>query len=119
MMENWEKTAAGLLQKEGIQIKDSYTAFFYGVDKSIYVEGENNYLLCFEWAEEIRKVHEALYDDRSYQVPETIMELDLKMKEQAKRAIAEMRADAGKIFMLYGLYMGCLLYTSPSPRDCS
>lgn len=106
MMENWEKTAAGLLQKEGIQIKDSYTTFFYGVDKSIYVEGENNYLLCFEWAEEIRKVHEALYDDRSYQVPETIMELDLKMKEQAKRAIAEMRADAGKIFMLYGLYMG-------------
>lgn len=106
MMERWEQTAAELLQKEGIQIKDSYTAFFAGVDNSIYVEDGNDYLLCFEWAEEIRRVHEVLYDDSSYQVPESVTELDLKMKEQAKKAIANMRSDAGKIFELYCLYMG-------------
>lgn len=106
MMERWKQTAAEFLQKEGIPIKDFYTEFFAGTDKSIYVEDGNDYLLCFEWAEEIRRVHAVLYDDSSYQVPESVTELDLKMKEQAKKAIADMRSDAGKIFGLYCLYMG-------------
>lgn len=88
----------------GDSFVDAKENVIYG--KSIYVEEENDYLLCFEWTEEISRVHELLYGDSSYQASEAVKELDLKMKEQTEKVISDMRSDAGKIFGLYCLYVG-------------
>lgn len=40
MQRRWEQVAAGLLEKEGTKILDSYEEFFAGNERVMYIEGE-------------------------------------------------------------------------------
>ena len=62
-------------------------------------------------------------DDNTLSSKRTLKEIDAAIKEALKKIddlyLSKVKADIAKepITFLKGLFVGCLLYTSPSPRD--
>ena len=80
---------------------------FSGRDKAVYVEGQKkNYLLCFQWEEAVKELHDILYPAGVYRPSGHVKELDAAMKEQAERDVSDYRHDISKIRLLFGEYIG-------------
>lgn len=106
MMDRWEQVTCTLLKKEGQEIIDCDYGYFAGLDKSVYVEDDLNYLLCLCFEEELERFHESYYPDRTYQASAHVKEADQMMKEQAAKVIEAGRDEAYKIAWLFDQYMG-------------
>ncbi len=107
MKGRWKQVVWELLKKEGVNIENCYEQFFSGLDRSVYVEGEKgNYLLCFQWEEGVKELHDSLFSGSVYQPSASVKELDSAMKKQAKEAVEDYRNEKSKIFSLFGMYIG-------------
>lgn len=107
MTGRWKQVVWELLKKEGVNIENCYEQFFSGPDRSVYVEREKgNYLLCFQWEEGVKELHDSLFSGSVYQPSASVKELDSAMKKQAKEAVEDYRNEKSKIFSLFGMYIG-------------
>lgn len=107
MMDRWKQVVCELLKQDGIKAENFYGQFFSGLDKSVYMESEKeNYLLCFQWEEGVKEMHDRLYSGSSYQPSGHVKELDAAMKKQAEKAISGYRNENTRIFFLFGEYIG-------------
>lgn len=107
MMDRWKQVVPELLKAEGVSTDNCYEQFFSGRDKAVYVEGQKkNYLLCFQWEEAVKELHDILYPAGVYRPSGHVKELDAAMKEQAERDVSDYRHDISKIRLLFGEYIG-------------
>ncbi len=107
MMKRWGQVATGMLMTEGISAVEVFPDVFWGLDRSIYVEGEETgELICFEWEKTLLEIHSFLYPDQTYVPSEHAAALYDGSEDLVKDFVEKSREKAEDVWQLYTLYMG-------------